>query len=153
MATFLSTCGQKEFDEKLNILRSLKLEWQWSQITTTDTLTNEKSKEPQVTPLQATEELKKFKPENSINLEPNEELEVDMDVKEAPKISVSNEDESNNSTKATIFNLMKGINIENVKSRKGRPVENVYGNFLREKNATAEQKRKRTPSKSPRKKK
>ena len=48
-----------------------------------------------------------------------------MDVEEAPKLSdstqVSCEDESNNSTKATIFDLMKDIKIENVKSRKGRP--------------------------------
>ena len=95
-------------NEKLNILCSLKSAWQCSQITTTDTLTNEKSEKPELTPLQATEELNKFKPENKVKLEPNEE--VDMDVEEAPKLSDSNqvscEDESNNSTKAIIFDLM-----------------------------------------------
>ena len=33
IATFLSTCGQTEFEEKLMVLTNLKTEWQCSQIT------------------------------------------------------------------------------------------------------------------------
>ena len=109
-------------------------------------------------PLQASEELKKFKPENNVYLEPNEELEIDMDVKEAPRISASNEDESKNSAKATIFDLMKDIKIENVKSRKGRPKGSLgifYGKkwqcWKKEKTHSIKKSEKKNKSKMPKK--
>ena len=56
IATFLSSCGQAEFQEKLAVLINLKTEWQCSQITHNPLVENE-SKQSEATAVVANDEL------------------------------------------------------------------------------------------------
>ena len=132
IATFLSTCGQTEFEEKLMVLTNLKTEWQCSQITHIP-LTDTSIKPQPSIPVLANEALAtNFNIESISNGQVNYILVSD----ELPCITneqIPNESESNpitaESTESTesvtksfiIFDELSDVHINNVKCRSGRP--------------------------------
>ena len=82
MTTFLSTCGQSEFNEKLDVLN--KSEWQCSQVATTDALLKEQTEKSELTPSKSIGELEKFKKVHKvkpdINIEANNKAETKQDL-------------------------------------------------------------------------
>ena len=135
IATFLSTCGQTEFEEKLMVLTNLKTEWQCSQITH-NPLTEDSIKPQPSIPVLANEALA-----TNFNLESisNGQVNDIMVSEELPSITneqILNASESNHitaepteTTESTepatksfnIFDELCDVHINNVKCRRGRP--------------------------------
>ena len=63
LVTFISTCGEIEFSEKIATLQKLKLDWQCSQDTHEPDLTSRKIKNYAV-PVSSNEALAQFKNDN-----------------------------------------------------------------------------------------
>ena len=112
LATFLSMCGQTEFNEKLDVLTHLKSEWQCSQATTTDTLTKELNQTSELTQIQSAEELEKFKHIHMVNTEPDIESNNSESTLTVPlpyPTPDKHENDDDNVTQAKIFDMMKDI--------------------------------------------
>ena len=139
IAQFLSTCGEKEFLEKLSVLSTLKTEWQCSQSTKqVDTNTSNPS---ETIPVVSDDLLSKHNYENvrlkSPKMSTNQtdsEVEKQINPSDVSEAEELREPSVQNKTEDSDVLDLDDIRLDPVKSRRGRPKgtkKKTFWNFLK----------------------
>ena len=130
LATFISTCGEKEYTEKLTILSKLHSDWQSTRETTDP---NELSVKTNGDPISTTAELSKFTKQDTNTILAFEKTADENETKELKGtsddidifLSDCNVDANTPALEikedCNIFEAMTNVNIDNIKARRGRP--------------------------------